>query len=381
MLRILEFGMSSVDFQGGIEAYLINQYRHFDKEKFQCDFIKQGNKKMAHQEEILEGGSFIYTICERRKKPFKSLLDSIRLMYCIAGKYDVFVMNFGGIPNCGMMLFLAYLARIPRRIVHAHGSALEVKRNFLKRCIDKLDYFFVERFATDYWACSVSAGKFMFKNADIKVIKNGIDADKFKFNALTRKLERNRLNIIDDCMVIGSIGRITPIKNYLFLIDVFNELHRIYTNSKLVIVGNFASEENLKYVKDLMMHIEYYGLSDDIVLHPYTENIANLYQAFDVFVMTSIKEGLSLVSIEAQAAGLPCLLSTGIPKEAIIISNNVKQLSVTESPKFWAEGILELYYKVQRYDTSNLVKKAGFDAAVETKRVECIVMKKDKCTM
>lgn len=221
MMRILEFGMSSADTQGGVESYLINQYKHFNTNKIKCDFIQQGYKKMAYKDEILKNGSCIYTICERKQNPLRCLWDVMKLMYSISGKYDVFIMNFGGIPTCGMMLFFAYMANIPMRIVHSHGSGIEHKRKYLKRCMDRFDYFFVKKFATDYWACSVPAGKFMFKDTDFEVIKNGIDVDKFKFAPSKRNIERKKLGIDDDCIVVSSVGRIVPIKNYLFLIDVF----------------------------------------------------------------------------------------------------------------------------------------------------------------
>ena len=369
MVRILEFGMSSADKQGGVESYLINQYRHFDKNKIWCDFISQGNSEIAYQEEIERNGSDIYNIYDRRKNPIKCFLYAIKLMYVISGKYDVFIMNFGGIPTCGFMFFLAYLARIPTRIAHAHASGLAGKRNFLKRFMDNFDYFFVKKFATDYWACSVPAGKFMFKDTDFEVIKNGIEVDKFKFSPSRRNIGRKKLCIGDDCIVVGSVGRIVPIKNYLFLIDVFFELHHICPNSKLMIVGDFRAKENEKYVKEVISRIEYHGLSNDVILHPFTERISDLYQVFDVFVMTSIKEGLPLVSVEAQAAGLPCLLSTGIPDEAVILPDSTKRLSLEDSHASWAREIFKLK-DIKRFDTTDLVRKAGFDVVFETKRVE-----------
>lgn len=130
--------MSSEDKQGGVESYLINQYRNFTANKIKCDFIKQGYKKMACQDEILNNGDFIYSICERRQNPIRCLWDVIKLMYSISGKYDVFIMNLGAIPTCGMMLFFAYMANIPMRVVHSHGSGIEYKRNFFKRCMDSL---------------------------------------------------------------------------------------------------------------------------------------------------------------------------------------------------------------------------------------------------
>lgn len=361
--------MGPVNRQGGIESYLVNQYRHFNKNKIKCDFVKQGHVEMSYQEEILEHGDIIYTICERKQNPIRCLWDVIKLMYSISGKYDVFIMNLGAIPTCGMMLFFAYMANIPMRVVHSHGSGIENKRSFLKRCMDSFDYFFVKKFATDYWACSMSAGKFMFKDTDFEVIKNGIEVDKFKFSLSRRNIGRKKLGISDECIVVGSVGRIVPIKNYLFLIDVFFELHHICPNSKLMIVGDFRAKENERYVKEVISRIEYHGLSNDVILHPFTERISDLYQVFDVFVMTSIKEGLSLVSVEAQAAGLPCLLSTGIPDEAVILPDSTKRLSLEDSHASWAREIFKLK-DIKRFDTTDLVRKAGFDVVFETKRVE-----------
>ena len=210
-------------------------------------------------------------------------------------------------------LYAAKCVDVPVRIAHSHSTTnkKEWKKNLLKQVLRP----FSKVFATHYFACSELAGRWLFGNKEfdkgnVYLLNNAIDVDKFKYDEKIRKEIRKKLKIKKDTIVIGHIGRFVAQKNHTFLIDIFNEYRKLNSNSLLLLVGQGPLENEIKgKVKEL-------GLEDSVKFLGQRNDANRLYQAFDLFLLPSLYEGLGMVLIEAQCSGLPCVCSTEVPQIA-----------------------------------------------------------------
>ena len=174
---------------------------------------------------------------------------------------------------------------------------------------------FSKKYATDYFACSELAGRWLFgdktfEQGKVTIINNAIDLDKFKYDEKVRKEKRKELNINDDTLVVGHIGRFVAQKNHTFLIDIFSELHKKEKNSILLLIGQGP------LIGEIKQKVETLGISDSVKFLGQRDDVNELYNAMDLFLFPSLYEGLGMVLIEAQANGLPCIASTEVPKNA-----------------------------------------------------------------
>ena len=215
--------------------------------------------------------------------------------------------------------------------------------------------------------CSELAGRWLFGNKEydkgnVYLLNNAIDLDKFKYDEKIRKQKRKELNINDSTLVIGHIGRFVTVKNHSFLIDVFNDLHKQNNNSILLLAGQGSLMDEMKKKSSKL------GLKDSVIFLGQRTDVNELYQAMDVFVLPSLYEGLGMVLIEAQCAGLPCIASTEVP-EIVKISNNIIFEKLSENAFQWSKDILELANN-KRIDCSNNVQKFNYDIKKETLKLE-----------
>ena len=298
---------------GGVESVIMNYYRHLDRTKVQFDFICDEDSTRIPYDEIKKLGGRVFLVPKYQKLPkyLKALEDLFR-----KNKYRIVHSNINTISV--FPLYAAKKAGVPVRISHSHSTsnAREWKRNIIKNILRP----FSKRYATDYFACSELAGRYLFGNktfdrGEVKIIHNAIDLDKFKFDPETRKKLRKELDIKEKTVVIGHVGRFVKQKNHDFLIDVFNEYHAKNPDSKLLLIGTGPLEEKIK------AKVEKLDLSDSVLFLGQREDTNKLYSAMDFFCLPSLYEGLGMVLIEAQMNGLPCLASDKVPKEAKITEN------------------------------------------------------------
>lgn len=346
---------------GGVEAVTINYYRNIDKNKVQLDFICDEDSTNIPYEEIEKMGGKVIII-PSYSKPFKYHKALKRVLK--EGNYKIIHSNINTLSV--FSLFAAKCAGVPVRIAHSHSTTnkKEKKKNLMKQVLRP----FSKVFATDYMCCSELAGRWLFGNKEydkgnVYLLNNAIDLDKFKYNESLRKKKRKELGIKDDTLVIGHIGRFVAQKNHDFLIDIFNEIHKKNNNSILLLAGQGPLMEDIKNkVKDLNL--------DDSVKFLGQRNDANeLYQAFDVFLLPSLYEGLPVVGVEAQAAGLLCYLSDDMTKETKVL-DITKFMSLDNTPKEWADNILDDVKKYKRIDTSKEMTAKNFNIKEEAKKLE-----------
>ena len=346
---------------GGVESVVMNYYRHIDKTKIQFDFICDNDSTNIPYEEIEKLGGKVILIPPYQKvfKYHKTLKKVLK-----DGNYKIVHSHINTLSM--FSLFAAKCAGVPVRIAHSHSTTnkKEKKKNLLKQVLRP----FSRLFATDYMCCSELAGRWLFGNKEydkgnVYLLNNAIDLDKFKYDEKVRKEKRKELNISDDTLVIGHVGRFVEQKNHRFLIDIFYEVHKKEKNSILLLAGQGPLMDEIKEkVKKL-------GLEDNVRFLGQRNDINELYQAMDLFLFPSLYEGLGMVLIEAQYAGLNCYCSDAVPKEAYI-SNLLTEINLSESASKWAEKIIERQNKFTRKDMTEELKDRGYDIRNETKKLE-----------
>ena len=346
---------------GGVEAVVMNFYRNIDRNKIQFTFVCDEDSTDIPYEEIEKlGGKII--IVPPYSKPFKyhSALKK-------ALKEDDYKIIHSHISTMSVFsLFAAKCAGVPVRIAHSHSTTnkKEKKKNLMKQILRP----FSKVFATDYMCCSELAGRWLFGNKEydkgnVYLLNNAIDLDKFKYNDSLRKKKRKELGIKDKTIVIGHIGRFVAQKNHDFLIDIFNEIHKKNNNSIILLAGQGPLMEDIKNkVKEL-------NLEDSVKFLGQRNDANELYQAFDVFLLPSLYEGLPVVGVEAQAAGLLCYLSDDMTKETKVL-DITKFMSLNNTPEEWADNILDDVKKYKRIDTSKEMTAKNFNIKEEAKKLE-----------
>ena len=344
---------------GGVEAVVMNYYRHIDKNKIQFDFICDEDSTNIPYDEIKELGGKVILI-----PPYQKVFEYNKELTKIFkdNKYKIVHSHINTLSI--FPLFAAKMAGVSVRIAHSHSTTN--KKEWKKNIVKQLLRPFAKLFATDYFACSELAGRWLFGNktfeeGKVYILNNAIDVEKFKFNQEIRDKKRKELNIDEETLVIGHIGRFVAQKNHTFLIDVFNEIVKERKKVKLILVGQgplkIEIEEKVKKL----------GIIDKVMFFGQRNDTNELYQAMDVFVLPSLYEGFGIVALEAQINSLNCLCSKNVPKE-IKISDCVEFID-TESVLQWKDRILEKEIR-KKLKEENFCDIKKFDIKKETKKIE-----------
>ena len=313
---------------GGVESVVMNYYRHIDRERVQFDFLVDADSTLVPVSEIkaLEGRVFMVP-------PYQKLSSYERELERLFLEEHWLIVHSHINALSVFPLRVAKRAGIPVRIAHSHSTAGkgEPAKNAVK--------FFLKRFSNVYpthrMACSHLAGEWLFgKKVDFEVVYNAIDLLRFTFNAKSRTVARADLGLVGDQLAIGHVGRFMPQKNHRFLIEAFAELVKLRPDAVLLLVG---SGETKVYAESWAAEL---GVADKVRFLGQRDDVDRLYQAFDAFALPSLYEGLCLVGVEAQAAGLPCFLSDRITRE-VDVTGTIRFLPI-DSPSVWARALSEV---------------------------------------
>jgi len=254
---------------------------------------------------------------------------------------------------------------IPVRITHSHSTAGkgETKRNLMKYALRP----FAKMYPNQYCACSHYAGQWLFGNkfyasGKVNLVRNAIDTNAFAYNEADRAAARAELGIGEQ-LVVGHVGRFMWQKNHEFLIEIFAELHKLHPSSTLLFVGDGPRREEMKRM------VADKGLAKNVLFVGIRRDIPRLMQAMDAFVLPSRYEGLGIVAVEAQSAGLPCYLSKEVPIEAVL-TNQCKSLSLEDSPGVWARQIIDDLGAYQRESDIKAINEQKYDIREESKILE-----------
>lgn len=365
MKKILVYGLTQT--KGGVESFLMNYYRNFDKDKVQLDFISN-TETAAYEDEVKALGGQVYKVCSKKKNPFKFKSDLEMIFKEHPNEYDVMWVNSCSLANIDY-LKAAKKYGIKKRIIHSH-SASNMFGKF-KGALHKFNKSRITSYANCFWACSYSAAKWFYndeilKSEQFKLIKNAVDIRDFKYDKQVRNKYRKELGI-DDKFVLGNIGRFNYEKNHNFLIDIFSEIYKENKNTVLLLIGEGDLE---KEVKD---KVEKLQLNDGVIFLGTRSDVNKLIQAIDVFLMPSRFEGLPVSAIEAQASGVKCILSSNITEEVRVTDLvQFERIDQNDSVVQWKNKILTYKDGYDRRDTTKEIFESGFEIKSATKMLQDI---------
>jgi putative glycosyltransferase len=366
-LRVLQVGMTRN--LGGIETYLIEQFRHLDKSKIDYDFVNiTGEYSICYEDEILASGSKIFKVVSRHKNPLLHYWQWFNILLQNKGVYDVIVLNTNSLEYV-FPLVLGKIFDIPVRVIHSHNSGFENKQGLARRLLVGMNKKLLAWSANLRFACSQFAGQWMFKDNPYHVIYNAIDIHKYDADLIVREETRNALGLHTELTLLH-VGRFSYQKNHSFLLDIFKEVHRIQPDSVLLLVGDTTEES--EFLTEVKRKIKAFGLENVVRLLGRRDDVNKIMQAADVLVMPSFFEGLTVVGIEAQASDLPLLLSDTVTKELGLLPST-QFISLEAGPTVWGEAIVnsKQHNRQSRYEE---LKAAGYDIGNETERVEKLLI-------
>lgn len=343
---------------GGVESVILNYYTHLNHDVFYFDFVVDGEPLPYFKDIVKQYGGKIYCITPYEKNIFLYMKD---IYYIVkSGEYDIIHSNMNAMS--GFSLLPAKLAGAKIRILHNHTTANrgEGAKTALKYILKP----FAKICATHYCACSERAARWMYGKAWRKkshIIYNAIDVEKFQYNLAIRRKFRQQIHCGESQLVVGHVGRFVYQKNHNFLIEVFNKLLTQEKDALLLLIGDGPLKSKIQqkvHILGIEKHVRFLGIQD---------NVNEWMQAMDIFVFPSWYEGLGMVVIEAQAAGLPTIVSEFVPIEAKCMEIfEVKSIKL--GPNAWAEDISKILKKQDR--KSKLQFNANYCIKWEVKSLE-----------
>lgn len=349
--------VSNIRVSNGIMNVIMNYYRNIDRNLIQFDFVYFDEfDTNTFKNEITALGGRIYKINRPRlswkyEKEVFSFFEQQKGEHQILHIHEVFLAP----------LFVPVVKRngISSIVIHAHSSAFgsNKKSSFRNRIL----CYFANKICNYRAACSEEAankyyGKKIFLNNQYLLIHNAIDVERYGYKIENRKRYRSLFQLEDDDIVIGTVGRLEREKNHQFLLDILEKLLKQNLHYKLLLVGEGSLEETLRE-KSIQLGIEH-----RVIFAGKRTDVNHIYSCMDIFVQPSIYEGLSLASVEAQAAGLPCVFSDTITKEADLVQTTY--VSLDDNAERWADIIMNIDLGQNR-DTVDLVRKKGYDIKQE----------------
>lgn len=349
-LLIVDIGSSN----GGVESLIYEFYKNVDKTKYKLSFLVFG-ENCFHEEEYKKDSDIFY-IPARYRHPIKHL---IKLAYFFKS-HNYFDIVWVQSRSASNILAQKYAKKYTNAtvITHSHSTGPENKGLLHKIIIGILQHLNKKRLSslTDIAiGCSHEAFDFLFgKNFSGKkfILLNGCSGDKFGFNQLKRMELRNALSISRESFVLGTVGRLVPMKNQSFCLDIFSKFVVNNENSYLIFVGDGPMRRELERNACLK------GIRHKVLFLGNRNDVSDIYNVFDAFISSSSSEGLPVVAIEAQMNGLPTFLSSFITEDAIA-SNYAYRLSLNEDANYWSDFIYENSKKNNQYDNfDNRQKRA-----------------------
>lgn len=354
MLRILQ-SVNAMD-RAGLETMLMNYYRAIDRRVVQFDFLTHRPWEGAYDEEIRSLGGKVFYAPRLYPQNLPSYYKYMSSFFATHPEYRILHSHIDAMSY--YPLKAARRSGIPVRIAHSHNTKIDMD---LKLPIKHYALKSIQKVANYNCACGIAAGNFMFGDKQFKVIRNAIDLERFAYNVQIREKVRNDLNIQGN-LVIGHVGRYCRVKNQMFLLDVFREVLMRNKSSILLLIGKGQYEHKIREKARAL------GIEDQICLLIDRSDVDRLYQAMDVFVLPSLFEGLPVVSIEAQACGLPCVVSDEISPE-VNLTSSVQQFPLSLGASKWADIIIKVCGQRNPNAVPEL-REAGYDISREAKLLQ-----------
>ena len=353
-MRVLQV-VTNMD-RGGLETMLMNYYRHIDREKIQFDFLVHRQERAAFDDEIEALGGRIYRL--PRLVPWsKSYLSALNRFFDEHTGYKVVHVHQDCLSS--VILKAAKQHDVPVRIAHSHSANQDKNLKYPIKLWYKRS---IPEYATNLFACGKDAGDWMFGGASYQIINNAIDVAAYTYDPTKRQEMRRQLGLENE-LTIGHVGRFSQPKNHPFLLDIFTSLLKKEPDAVLLLVGG---GEGMPKIQAKAQEL---GIAERVRFLGVRSDVADLMQAMDVFVFPSLYEGLPVTMVEAQAAGLPCIISDKVPPECILTEGLVDIMTLSASPEAWAEKILSMR-AVPRTDRHEEIAAHGFDITTEAVKLQ-----------
>lgn len=363
--NILHFPIRNTN--GGITRTAMRFLKYIDHDRFQLDFATCSPKLDFEQDIINQGAKVHYVSCyaeqypDRFRNEFKEIL--------INGDYDAVHLN----TNWWKSFEAERAAReagVKMILVHAHNVAVDIgddeQRKKEIEVHEKYKREFSEEIATHFLACSNPAADFLFgpqiPREKIQILHPALELDRYTYDEKKRKKIREQLNATNK-FVIGNVGRMAYQKNLRFLIECFYEVQKKDERAVLLLVGDGYLETELRNV------VKRHDIEEKVIFTGAVDNVEDYMQAMDIFAFPTLFEGLGIVVVEAQAVGLKCLCSTGVPQEAKL-TDNVEFLEFDKDK--WVAGMLKYSNGYTRIKMGEQIRNAGYDITEEIEVLENI---------
>lgn len=307
---------------------IMNFYRHIDRSKVQFDFLVHRDFRADYDDEIEALGGRIFRI--PRLIPWsRTYRVALRGFFKEHPEYRIVHVH----QDCMSAVILreAKLQGVPVRIAHSHNSSQDKNLKYLIKLYYKRQ---IPRYATQLFACGKDAGDWMFDGAPYQIVRNAVDARQYRYDPVRAANAKKSMGITPECFVIGHVGRFAPVKNHMFLLDIFQKIRASEPRSMLLLVGDGELKQQVEQNADEM------GLSDSVCFAGVRDDVPEMMQAMDAFVFPSLYEGLPVSLVEAQAAGLPCFISDQVP-EACDLTKLIHRISLRQDAQHWAQRVLE----------------------------------------
>lgn len=347
MIRILHV-LGLLD-RGGAESVIMELYRHIDRSKVQFDFVVHTSRKCEYNDEIVSMGGRIFSLPPITPK---SMISYKKAWTSLLSEHQEWKIIHGHVRSTAS-IYLRVAKKMGRfTIAHSHSTSsgkgiYAIAKNFLQKKI----------IADYYFACSKKAGEWLFGKrinncSNYSILPNAIDTEKFKFDKKTRDSIRQDLNCCG-AIILGHVGSFYDVKNHSFLLDIFYEFQKHY-DSKLLLVGDGTLKSIIEAKAKEM------GIYEKILFLGVRDDVNRILQAMDVFVFPSKYEGLPVAVVEAQTAGLACVISDRVPNDVILTNGLVTSLSLDLSAREWTEHIISRLGE-ERINRVDEVKSQGYD--------------------
>lgn len=334
---------------GGVEKVASDIGMYADPNKYKVHYIVFDEIIGEYEYRLVAKGSKVFHLQEPSQN-YRQFIQELKRIMCET-KYDV--VHAHTMFNIGWIMMVAKKMKVPIRIAHAHSS-LDNNGGMKIKIYEGLMRQLILRNATDFVACGEKAGIRLFGEKctkKVNVILNGIDVKRFRYDNEKRVEIRKRLNI-DNNFVIGHVGHLLNVKNQVYLLKLMPEILKRMPKAVLLLLGDGPDRQMLEEaVRDLR-------LQNNVILTGNVSNVQDYLSAMDVFAFPSLYEGMPLSIIEVQANGLPCVLSTGVPKD-VYLTNLIHPLELTEPSDWIAEICTAKRVESEKYAT--ILEKSRVD--------------------
>ena len=351
---------------GGAESRIMDMYRNIDREKVQFHFMQHTKDRCAFEDEVESLGGKVYHVPRFNVKNYVTYKKAWRDFF--KAHPEIKVVQGHMTSTAAIYLPIAKKAGVEVTIAHARSAGVDpgikgkLTRFLRKDLYQKCDYRFT---------CSKLAGEAVFGDQDqisrkATFIPNAIEVDKFQFDEETRNKIRYELGIVER-FVIGHVGRFSHMKNHKYMLQILEQCIRIEKEKKLPeVMLMFLGDGEMK--EEIMEQAVAMGISSRVFFMGNKRDVYRYYQVMDYFLLPSFYEGLPGTAIEAQASGLPGIMSDTITKEAVV-TDLLQMRSIKENPAIWAEEIMKMPL-VDRTSYAQIVKQASFDVKEQAKRMQ-----------